>query len=467
MTPRHIRNYSFGLTTFFAFILLIFGTAYGDVKSESEHITTGLEFFRKGEYSRAIEHFKQAVELNPNSEIGHLNLGMSYFKLGSYETAIEALKTALQLNPKSSASQLFMGLSYLGLGKYSESIPYFEKTKKLNPVFEQTALFNIAQAHQKMGNTVESNQYLTQVIDADSQNAMAEQAKRILKSRSNKKEETKPWSISVYGGIEYDENVSASDLDLNTQEGDISAVYELSGSYAWKLTKKDELQLGYRFSESLYQDFPAFDLQMHMASLNGSHKFENFSSSMSYMYTRASLGREDLLEMHRFTPTVGRLFYSKFYPSISYIYTIKNFFTTQDRDAQNHGVSLDNLYFFMDNQAYVLMGYLLENEDAEGDRFDYLGHKIKAQLNMPLPIPFLETEFKFSYSYSFKDFRNVTPSIGEERADRKHNYAVKLIQPIFKVFRIELEYEYTDSKSNLSSSDFTENKATFYLGVEF
>jgi tetratricopeptide (TPR) repeat protein len=467
MTSRDFCKYSFGLMSLFAIIFLVCGTAYGDKKSEPEYITAGLEFFRKGEYPRAIEYFKQAVELNPNSEIGHLNLGMSYFKLGSYETSIEALQTALQLNPKSSASQLFMGLSYLGLGKYSESIPYFENTKKLNPGFEQTALFNIAQAHQKMGNTVESNQYLTQVIDADPQNSMAEQAKEIIKSRTNQKEEKKPWSISVYGGIEYDENVSASDLDLNTQEGDISAVYELSGSYAWKLTKKDELQLGYKFSEALYRDFPAFDLQMHMASLNGSHKFENFSSSMSYMYTRASLGREDLLEMHRFTPTVGRLFYSKFYPSISYIYTIKNFFTAQDRDAQNHGVSLDNLYFFMNNKAYVLMGYLFESEGAKGNRFDYLGHNFKGQLKMPLPIPSLETELNFSYSYSFRDFLNVTPSIGEEREEKKHYYAVKLIQPVLKIFRIQLEYEYTDSKSNLDSSDFTENKATIYLGVEF
>ncbi len=61
------------------------------------------------------------------------------------------------------------------------------------------------------------------------------------------------------------------------------------------------------------------------------------------------------------------------------------------------------------------------------------------------------------YRYFYKDYTNITPSLGQERRDFRHTIQVGLSQPLNKWLYLNLNYEFIDSVSNLQSIDFTEN----------
>jgi ribosomal protein S12 methylthiotransferase accessory factor len=59
----------------------------------------GFCFFRLGEHKRAIDCFKNVLQLNPGSGIDHANIASNYRDLGDVEKAIRYYRLALELDP--------------------------------------------------------------------------------------------------------------------------------------------------------------------------------------------------------------------------------------------------------------------------------------------------------------------------------------------------------------------------------
>lgn len=70
-----------------------------DAKAAEEHFKKGVELYFKKEYSKAVEEFKEAANINPNSVKSHYFLGYSYYKLGMMKDAGEAFEQGYQLDP--------------------------------------------------------------------------------------------------------------------------------------------------------------------------------------------------------------------------------------------------------------------------------------------------------------------------------------------------------------------------------
>ncbi|MFB0508607.1 MAG: tetratricopeptide repeat protein, partial [Thermodesulfobacteriota bacterium] len=69
-----------------------------DVKA-NEKYNQGLSYFQDDRYQEAIESFKQAIQLEPDSAEAHCNLGNCYIQLGRYQEAIDACKQAIRIEP--------------------------------------------------------------------------------------------------------------------------------------------------------------------------------------------------------------------------------------------------------------------------------------------------------------------------------------------------------------------------------
>jgi tetratricopeptide (TPR) repeat protein len=59
----------------------------------------GNAYRKKGDASRAIEDFDQALDLNPNLLFGYWNRGLAYEANGDRDKAVADLNKALSLNP--------------------------------------------------------------------------------------------------------------------------------------------------------------------------------------------------------------------------------------------------------------------------------------------------------------------------------------------------------------------------------
>jgi len=114
----------------------------------------------------------------------------------------------------------------------------------------------------------------------------------------------------------------------------------------------------------------------------------------------------------------------------------------------------------------VLLGYQFENEITTGAEFEYLGHFLN--VNVKLPVPLLDqTKVNLGYKFYFKDYKNVTASIGKKRDDFRHTAELGIYQPIYKKLHAKLKYQYINSISNLASSEYQENIVNLLLGIAF
>lgn len=75
----------------------------------------GLLYFYMGDETRAIENFKMAAKLNPNSFYAYYNLGLLYLIKAEYQEAADALKKAVGCDPKKVIENIYSSRIYVQL----------------------------------------------------------------------------------------------------------------------------------------------------------------------------------------------------------------------------------------------------------------------------------------------------------------------------------------------------------------
>ena len=453
-------------------ILVVAATlALGTVECLAEEnarfwILRGKVFNESHQYKEAVQAFKQAVEMDPASEEAYLHLGNSYFEIGSYDAASDAFRHALTLNPANSTAQFFLGLSLIEQKKYADSIPYFEKAGTLDSDFKQLSLFYIGEAQSELGNLQKASETWGRAIKVNPTTDIARKAGTLVKKVTQRKDK-KPWSMSMSTGVEFDDNVTVSLQDLATGKKDFANIFEFSGAYKFLETKKFGLEAGYDLYQSLYHDLSEFDLQSHFFSLNGTYQFKKFNVDVFTRYNRNTLGGEDFLETYSIAPQIGFFPSKQWFTLIGYSYEDSQFFQDPARDGKNHGVGMDHFVFFTKGKSYLLFSYRFENKTTRGDEFTYTGHFGTLGAKTFLPFWNQKGTINIAYRFFYKDYRHITPSLGQERRDLRHTIQVGVAQPLNTWLQLKLNYEFIDSVSNLQSIDFTENIASLAFSVSF
>ena len=279
--------------------------------------------------------------------------------------------------------------------------------------------------------------------------------------------EDKKFSLSVEAGIEHYDNITVSVLDQTTGESDQAVVFDLSASYIAFQEAGREVELSYDFYQSLHDTMGDFDLQIHALSALGSWEIGEYDTGLNYNYSKIYLGSDRLYQSHTLAPSLGFSSSSELYHRLSYGYLKKDFYSNSARDADQHSISLDNYYFFMDAQAYVSAGLRLEEEDARDPELDYRGTYIKLGTSVPLPYGKQPFKLKANYQHYWRNYDNVTASIGQHRDDEQDLITIELITPLYKMLSAKFAYEYLSADSNLPSSDYDENTFTLSLLADF
>jgi Flp pilus assembly protein TadD len=144
------------------------------------HNLIGIAYDRRKEFIKAIEHYKTAILIQPDAASVYNNLGVSYYMSGEYEKAEEAFVAAIEhketgskvynnlaltlgmLGDYSGAYKAFrkagdeataknnMGYLYLRDGKNKEAVQAFEKAIERNPAFYSKAHDNLDAAREAM-----------------------------------------------------------------------------------------------------------------------------------------------------------------------------------------------------------------------------------------------------------------------------------------------------------------------------
>jgi predicted O-linked N-acetylglucosamine transferase (SPINDLY family) len=93
----------------------------------------GLIAARTGRNDLAIDHFREAVRLDPNRAEAHCRLGYALLRKGDPESAVASLQRALAINAGYPEAHHCLGAALLSLGRPREAATHFEQAVRLRP----------------------------------------------------------------------------------------------------------------------------------------------------------------------------------------------------------------------------------------------------------------------------------------------------------------------------------------------
>jgi tetratricopeptide (TPR) repeat protein len=122
-----------------------------------------------GEYDKAIELLKKAIELNPDYVFAYRELGRAYLQQKRIDEALEVLQKVVRLKPYISGSHVNVAYALLEKGKPRESLAEFKKAEKIGGI-EPGVYGNIAYIYLTFGETEKALKYYKKSLKMDPAN---------------------------------------------------------------------------------------------------------------------------------------------------------------------------------------------------------------------------------------------------------------------------------------------------------
>ena len=93
----------------------------------------GFAYYNKEEYAKAVEAYKQAIEINPQKDEFYYNIGIVYNEIEKYDKAIEVYTKVIEINPQREEAYYNIGFAYYNKKEYTEAIEAYKKAIEINP----------------------------------------------------------------------------------------------------------------------------------------------------------------------------------------------------------------------------------------------------------------------------------------------------------------------------------------------
>jgi tetratricopeptide (TPR) repeat protein len=92
----------------------------------------GMEYFRRAQWSLAIQAFLRAINLEPRFVEAWTNLGFSYRRAGDNQKALDAYRRALELRPDYKFAHAYVGRLYIAMGNREMAMRHYEILRRLD-----------------------------------------------------------------------------------------------------------------------------------------------------------------------------------------------------------------------------------------------------------------------------------------------------------------------------------------------
>ncbi|MGO9245278.1 MAG: tetratricopeptide repeat protein [Verrucomicrobiia bacterium] len=141
------------------------------------HYKLGVALYQTGKREEAIEHLQQALRINPDYAEAHYNLGVALYEAGKREEGIEHFQQALRFKPDYAEAHNNLGVSLAQAGKIEEAVAHFQRALRINPDYAE-AHYNLGNALAQVGRVPEAIAHYEQALRikpdfTQAQNALA------------------------------------------------------------------------------------------------------------------------------------------------------------------------------------------------------------------------------------------------------------------------------------------------------
>jgi tetratricopeptide (TPR) repeat protein len=126
----------------------------------------GLSFLAQGEYGRAVEELRAAVEISPDSSKAHNYLGLCYFRQKAYDPAREQFEKAIALDPSFATAYNNLAGVYSVKSQFAKAEELYKKALSLSPDMI-SANYSLGILLLNIGQTEKGVSYLSRGIALD------------------------------------------------------------------------------------------------------------------------------------------------------------------------------------------------------------------------------------------------------------------------------------------------------------
>ncbi|MEX2333760.1 MAG: surface lipoprotein assembly modifier [Pseudohongiella sp.] len=274
-------------------------------------------------------------------------------------------------------------------------------------------------------------------------------------------------SGSLEAGAEYNSNVSVSELESATGESDTAGNLDAGIDANWQASDRLSVDAGYSYSAQRYQDFNAFDLDLHLLYGDVSYEFDQFSIGSNYYLADAQLGGDDFLTLKQYSFYAGKLFADQWFLRGALNFADKSFDDFAQRNADTEGLSLDAFWFFNQGRSTLVFGFSHDDEQTQDPAFSYDADTLRLRYTNRFSLLGNDTEFRLGTRFQDRNYQAATPGLGARRNDRQHVTDARLEMSLTDYLAVATQIERGDYQSNLSSADYTENRASVSLKLTF
>jgi len=131
------RNFAYGNPEYQEAIEHYTEAIHLDPNHSPAYYSRGIAYHNLGEHQRAIQDYDKAIQLDPDYALAYGIRGSAYFCLGQYQRAVEDLDKAIQLDPTHYRDYYVRSGAYEELGQYERSDQDFDKAEELDPDYDE------------------------------------------------------------------------------------------------------------------------------------------------------------------------------------------------------------------------------------------------------------------------------------------------------------------------------------------
>ena len=106
------------------------------------HVKMGLLFVHNNLVQDAIDHFKEAILINPKEIDAYNNLGLTYIKSANYQEALSVFQKALKINSTYADIHHNLGIAFVFEKQHYKALEYIQQALRINKNYH-IARFNL------------------------------------------------------------------------------------------------------------------------------------------------------------------------------------------------------------------------------------------------------------------------------------------------------------------------------------